>query len=57
MAHLLLGMLLHRTGNAEAARIFRNAIQIARALNPALEIPFSDGMCAGRFLQIAQQMT
>ncbi|MBI4179293.1 hypothetical protein HY522_07730 [bacterium] len=57
MAHLLLGMVLRGGGTPESARIFRNALAIARSMKPAELIPYSDGMCAGRFIQILEQMS
>lgn len=56
MAHLLLGVILRRAQNPEADRIFRNALLIARRLDPNDAVPFGDGMCAGRYAQIVEQM-
>ena len=51
------GMILRRGENPESARIFRNALAIARSMKPNELIPYSDGMCAGRFIQILEQMS
>lgn len=57
MAHLLLGMILRRVENPESARIFRNALAIARSMKANELIPYSDGMCVGRLIQILDQMS
>lgn len=56
MAHLILGVNLRRAQHPEADRIFRNALRIARGLNPNDAVPFGDGMCAGRYVQMVEQM-
>lgn len=57
LPHFFLGIVHHRAGNhEEAARAFRNARDLAGKFPPEARIPHGEGLVAGRFLQILEDL-
>ncbi|TAN62173.1 chemotaxis protein CheR [bacterium] len=58
LAHFSLGRLMHKRGNATAARRhFRNALNLLKRLSPDDIVPESEGMTAGRLSEIISAET
>lgn len=57
MAHFLLAHLMLRAGNPkDAARSFRNALQILKSYPPQIVLPWSDGIQAGSLVEIISNL-
>jgi chemotaxis protein methyltransferase CheR len=56
LAHFALGNLARADGSGEATRHFENALHLLRACPPDLPLPESDGLAAGRLMEIIATM-